>query len=328
VRFDLANPAGGARVVFSGQDVVAARALASGLVVVALASGTVEVLAGSGDSLGVVAQLSAQTGVPSLPSNLEVLLTAGGQLQVLVSSQGSDTIFVFAQAAGSARFLSTTGSQPAQTLQVTAVTALQVVLPPPPGSSLSAAGGTGATGTTGAPGPSAASALIGSFAFTTGQALGTSSEGAGNAAVLVPIQGNTYAAVAVLDSGAQNEEEGGARRQPWLASRHPLGDTSPLMRFVTGHEEALKDYRDSAGARLPLQGEGPAQDRWFEDLFHRQPIPPPPVPDRKEDQPQEGTAFEPLAILLAAGLLGQRENSAFSRGVGSRNGQERRRAVR
>src|SRR5205823_6451581 len=72
-----------------------------GEVVVALASGTVLVLTPDGERFRVAAQLQAQGGVPALPSAVEVLRTSTGQLQVLVSSQGSDTIFVFAAAASS-----------------------------------------------------------------------------------------------------------------------------------------------------------------------------------------------------------------------------------
>ena len=96
VRFDLGDPAGGARVVFAGQGVLAAQALANGLVVVALGGGAVKVLAPRGDGLIVVAQLQAQGGVPALPSSLAVLQKANGQVEVLVANQGDDTIFVFA----------------------------------------------------------------------------------------------------------------------------------------------------------------------------------------------------------------------------------------
>src|SRR5439155_7020773 len=72
----------------------------TGQVVVALASGRVDVLTPQGDTLRVAAELQAQGGVPALPSSLEVLQTPGGLLQVLVSSQGSDTVFVFTAGAG------------------------------------------------------------------------------------------------------------------------------------------------------------------------------------------------------------------------------------
>ena len=98
VRFDLNDPAGGARVVFSGQQVLAAQALSSGQVVVALASGAVELLEPQGDGLTVSAALEAEGGIPALPSSIDVLKNANGSFDVLVSSQGSDTIFVYAQA--------------------------------------------------------------------------------------------------------------------------------------------------------------------------------------------------------------------------------------
>ena len=38
---------------------------------------------------------------------------------------------------------------------------------------------------------------------------------------------------------------------PWLSAEHPVGDTSPLTRFVIGLDEALRDYRGSEEASLP-----------------------------------------------------------------------------
>ena len=96
VRFDLNNPSGGASVVFSGQQVLAAQALPSGQVVVALASGTVDLLAPQGNGLSVASELQATGGTPALPSAIDVVEKPDGLFDVLVSSQGSDTIFVFA----------------------------------------------------------------------------------------------------------------------------------------------------------------------------------------------------------------------------------------
>ena len=97
VRFSLFVPGAGAPVVYSGQQVVAAQALASGQVVVVLADGAVDLLQPQGNGLTVESVLQAQGGVPALPSAIEVVNKPGGQFNVLVSSEGSDNIFVFAQ---------------------------------------------------------------------------------------------------------------------------------------------------------------------------------------------------------------------------------------
>ncbi len=73
VRFDLNNPAGGATVVFSGQQVLAAQALASGQVVVALANGIVDILDPQGNGLSVASELLPKGETPALPSAIEVV---------------------------------------------------------------------------------------------------------------------------------------------------------------------------------------------------------------------------------------------------------------
>ena len=78
VRFDLDNPSAGASVVYSGQQVVAAQALTSGQVVVALADGVVDLLVPQGNGLSVGSQLLADGATPSLPSSIEVLAKANG----------------------------------------------------------------------------------------------------------------------------------------------------------------------------------------------------------------------------------------------------------
>ena len=95
VRFDLDNPGAGASVVYSGQQVVAAQALTSGQVVVALADGVVDILAPQGNGLSVESQLLAEGATPSLPSSIDVVAKANGLFDVLVSSQGSDNLSVF-----------------------------------------------------------------------------------------------------------------------------------------------------------------------------------------------------------------------------------------
>ena len=95
VRFNLDNPSAGASVVYSGQQVVAAQALTSGQVVVALADGVVDLLVPQGNLLSLGSQLLADGATPSLPSSIEVLAKANGLFDVLVSSQGSDDLSVF-----------------------------------------------------------------------------------------------------------------------------------------------------------------------------------------------------------------------------------------
>ncbi len=98
VRFDLQDPSAGAVVAFSGGPVLAAQALANGQVVAALGDGDVGLLAPQPHGgLQVASILEAQSGTAALPSAIEVVSKPSGQLDVLVSSQGSDTIFVYAQ---------------------------------------------------------------------------------------------------------------------------------------------------------------------------------------------------------------------------------------
>ena len=71
-----------------------------------------------------------------------------------------------------------------------------------------------------------------------------------NEAVLVSVEGNTYLSVPILGFGSENGEEAdrGEGRMPWLSTRHPIGDSSPLTRFVIGLDEALRDYRGLGGS--------------------------------------------------------------------------------
>jgi hypothetical protein len=324
VRFDLNNPAGGATGVFSGQDVQAAQAEASGLVVVALAGGAVEVLAPSGNGLSVVEQLQAQGGVPVLPSALQVVQTDNGHLQVLVSSQGSDAVFVFGQAAtgsgsgspppavtgNSVLFTSAGGNIPAS-LGSAATLQAAVSGGTAPGVSGSTTaliagvtGGTGSVSVSAAPSgssPSSGSSATPTTTTTTGlssNSSAASSSGAAtanNSAVLVPVQGNNYATVALLDFGSVQDDEPVGRRMPWLSLRFPLGDTSPLTRFIIGLEEALQQYLGRKGMGLPGGGDVPTSDPWNEDLFH---LPQPsrlPIDGGDQVRPPEGGG--PAAML-------------------------------
>ena len=102
VRFDLSIPRSRAAVVFSGQQVVAAQALAER----ASRGGPRRRRRRSPGARKATAlrwrrSWQAQGGVPTLPSAIDVVSKPSGQFDVLVSSQGSDTIFVFAQVAAS-----------------------------------------------------------------------------------------------------------------------------------------------------------------------------------------------------------------------------------
>jgi hypothetical protein len=280
VRFDLDHVGEGVQVVFSGQGVLAARALDNGLVVVALAGGAVEILAPDGAGLRVLTELQAQGGVPVLPSALEVLQTKSGQLQILVSSQGSDTIFVFAAAAAASLAVKIPGPgegvQPVNGPAPVAASPAPVSITLPLVNGTNVTGGTAGSGGTGGPVASTTGAL--SLGLTAGLALISSTghdngTGKESSVSLVPIQGNTYATVAVLDFGSQDDEEagGGEGRKPWLSLRHAFGDTTDLMRFVIGQEEAVQDYRRMGEARFPEGSNPPLADPWKEDLFQLRP---------------------------------------------------------
>ncbi len=80
----------------AGQDVTAAEAQADGSVLAAERGGTVLLLEPTADSilLTPTQTLTGLTGIPLDPSDLTVLETASG-LQVLVTNQGEDRVFVF-----------------------------------------------------------------------------------------------------------------------------------------------------------------------------------------------------------------------------------------
>ena len=266
VRFNLNNPSGGASAVFSDQQVLAAQALPSGQVVAALANGIVDILAPQGNGLGVASELLATGGTPTLPSAIDVVEKPNGLFNVLVSSQGSDTIFVFDTAAAAGT--PSTGGASLPTLnafQPTTVSSTQVVV-------FAATANASSASQASVSATSSASANSGAVSVSTGTTAGLSlgnlsslgnSLGKGTTdAVLVSIEGNTYLSVPVLGIGSENAEEAGAGegRMPWLSTMLPFGDTSPLTRFVIGiDEDALqrlsrrtKDRRDSrSGTRAP-----------------------------------------------------------------------------
>jgi hypothetical protein len=330
MRFDLDNPAAGAVLVYDKGDVVAARALANGDVVAAVADGSVEVLDPQGGRLVVGAELQAQTGTPLSPSSLVVLQKAGGQLEVLVSSQGSDTIFAYASGAGS-RSGPVAESGQASSASLPAIdffysTALPVTY------ALGSGAGEGAAAA-GASSAVVAAVTVAAPSVTTFTSLENLGIAADTSAVLVPVQGNAYSTVAVLGLGTLNNVErgDGAGRNPALSVGRSFGDTSPLTRFVIGQDDALNQHRGSTGTRLGVPGRD-AADPWRADLFFRsRPWQPPIVgpmdedemdddgpaalPDAEPDFWNDGLLDRPLdqvrsgpdlgvtALLIAAGLL-------------------------
>jgi hypothetical protein len=96
VGFNLNNLGAGASVLFApAEQVLAAGVLPDGDVVAAEAGGLLALLAPVANGFEMTQSLIPLTGVPQEPSALAVLETASG-LQVLVTSAGQDTIFVFA----------------------------------------------------------------------------------------------------------------------------------------------------------------------------------------------------------------------------------------
>jgi hypothetical protein len=291
LRFNLDDPAAGARTVYSAQDVLAARALDNGDVVVAVAGGAVKILAPVGDGLRVVADLQTQGGLPIVPSALEVVSTSSGLSEVLVSSVGSSTVFVFAPAAVSSGVVIAPLGLTA--LPLTAALPLVSVLTNITTISGSAASSTGAAAASGAVAPGLS---LGGVATSVTNAATATSAGTD----LVAVQGNTYATVALLGLASPVGDEPAPARRPDLANRFPLGDASPLSRFLSGQSDALQQFRGAAN------DEPPPSDPWREDLFQRpllRPLAPEPRrPDAKEldDEAAAGAAAPDVA--LGAGI--------------------------
>jgi hypothetical protein len=294
LRFNLFEPALGALVVYSGQQVVAAEALASGQVVVALTNGAVDLLQPQGNGLALASVLEAQGGLPTLPSAIDVVSKPGGQFNVLVSSQGSDQLFVFAQAENTFESGGPLPGGPSQaTLNLNQTPALSNAnlsfnasagAIPTFGTATATSSSASASASAGSNSASVAATTTVGLSLGMFSSLGNSLERGTAGAVLVPVAGNTYLSVPILEFGsAGDEQEGsGEARMPWLSGRHSFGDISPLSRFVTGLDEALEDYlgRDEA---LPGPGIGAVRDPWSEDLF----VPHLPVGPRGTGAPQD-----------------------------------------
>jgi FG-GAP-like repeat len=277
VKFDLDDPAAGASVAYSGQQVVAAQALASGQVVAALANGVVDLLVPQGSGLVVQSQLLADGAMPSLPSSIDVVTKANGLFDVLVSSEGSDNLSVFSLGGAivpggltpspggatlpSLNNIQSPGASPGQlNLLSSSVIATSA-------SATAASASTSASTSSSALSVTATSSVglsLGGFS-----SLKSSSSNGNEEALLVAVEGNTYLSVPVLGFGAENDEVGnGIERMPWLAAEHPVGGASPLSRFLIGLDEALRNYRGTDDVASP-RGSGHADDAWNEDLFFR-----------------------------------------------------------
>ena len=120
--------------------------------------------------------------------------------------------------------------------------------------------------------------------------LGNGSARSDASAVLVPVQGNTYLSVPILDFGSGGDEEqgDGALRMPRLSGMYTFGDTSPLTRFVIGLDEALANI--AVGMKRRRGELRPFNDLWSEDLFHHHlPVPPPITPPANEGPRANGS---------------------------------------
>jgi hypothetical protein len=304
VRFDLSNPNVGANPVFSGRQLLAAQALPDGQVVVALAGGIMNILVPQGNGLGVSSELAPVGGTPEVPSEIKVVGKANGLFDVLVTSQGSDTISVFSLGGVIAEPVAPSAGGPSPPLfnsvQAPTVTAAQLFVLT--ATATIATSSQGALGTGNAAATTSSGALSVAATSSVGLSLGnftsggnTASRGTGEA-VLVSVEGNTYLSVPVLDFGSEAGEEGShdAGRMPWLSSLHPFGDTSGLTRFVIGLDEALGDYRgfeDSA-----VRGAGSVRDPWNEDRFYRRRSVQPPLLVHAERDGTQGSRPEAMLI--------------------------------
>ena len=283
-------------MAYSGQPVVAAQAVASGQVVVALADGGVDLLQPQGNALSVESILQTQGAGPASPSAIDVVNKPGGQLNVLVSSEGSDNIYVFSQVAvseGGGGPLPGGATPPelnlVQTPTLSSATTTSSTLALSTTAITTSASATATTSTS----ASTSSASVSSTATTSVglslgnfSSLGNRSTTGNGGTVLVAVEGNTYVSVPILDFGSAIEADEGAgkQRMPWLSRMHNFGDSSPLTKFVIGLDEALRAYR---GADDPTSsgGRGLLNDPWNEDLFHQHLRVIPPENGRAHDEP-------------------------------------------
>jgi hypothetical protein len=301
VRFDLNNAAAGANVVFSDPQLVAAQALPGGQVVVALATGVVNVLVPEGSGLSVQSELLARGETPASPSAIQLVAKANGSFDVLVSSQGSDTISVFSLAgsggspppvtppSGGVSLPSLNSFQPAFSSSGSQFVILTASTVATSGSTSSASTSSSASTNSGALSATATSSIglsLGGFS-----SLGNRSTNDNGEALLVAVEGNTYLSVPILDFGSGHGDELGESggRMPQLQGLNSFGDTSPLTRFVIGLDEALRLYRSSDEDAL-RGNSSRTRDPWNEDLFYR-PLPvEAPILRQEKQAPSGGTS--------------------------------------
>ncbi len=226
-----------------------------------------------------------------------------GQLNVLVSSAGSDNIYVFGQeteeSLGGGSGVVTAPAPPVvnsfepPTLNSLSTTAATVLTSSTfAASSASTSASASSSSATSSSSVSAASATSVGLSLGTFSSLGnTGSRGSGGA-LLVAVEGNSYLSVPILDFGAESSagQGGGEERMPWLSGRYSFGDTSALTRFVIGLDDALERDRGSGDASR-AKGLVPRHDPWSADLFqHHLPTPPPAA-----GRPNQSKAAAPAA---------------------------------
>ena len=166
----------------------------------------------------VASVLEAEGGIAALPSTIDVVSKANGQFDVLVSSQGSDTIFVYAQGAafgGSSSPILTVSSSPASSpfQAPAAFTPSQSFLLTSSTITTNASQASASAATASSSSSSSSASVTASTATTVGLSLGGfsslgngSHEGDGGT-ILVPVEGNTYLSVPILDSGPRSDGE-------------------------------------------------------------------------------------------------------------------------
>ncbi len=266
VRFDLDNAGAGVRVAYDADSVVTARALATDRLVVATAGGNVRLLKSDGGRFVVESELQTQSNGLLAPSSLAILPTAAGGFQVLVTSQGSDSVTVFSTVTSVAPLVSLS----------TMTSIIATDLRPFSFNLAPLLGG----------GPLDVGIGLSLAAFTSQVDLAFS---ASSSAALVAVDGDSYSTVAVLDFGTQQGDESaeGQKRDPSHSRRHSFGDDSPLAKFVIGLEEAVENFRrQQASDELEDSAAESDSAAWDVDLF--QPQIPRFEPTPTEEQPRDG----------------------------------------
>ena len=295
VRFDLSNPSNGAAVVFSSSPVAAAQALPNGQgqVVVAITNGTVEVLRPRLGQLVVSRELFPLAGTPDFPSSLVVVQQDDGQLQVLVSSRGLDTVSVFSD-----RF----SAPPDGVVAIRSGSSFLLIESTARSLGFDLLSGGGAN-------DSLSGTPIRFLRFNSNGDIPNSTMGLSLSSVtsstnleqtpyeemfrqaisrpaIVSIRGSAYSAVAVLGFGSQqgDEESGDGRsRLLRIPPRYPVSDLLPLARYLIGLDDAFERYRSHADdSRHTDEGEAPQKDLWKEHFFHRPRAAQPPIRHQKE----------------------------------------------